>query len=264
MEYRIAIPSYNRPESIKKKTLYLLENNNIPFDKIDLFIENQEQYDLYYEFMVDEIKYHDINLIITDTFGIKQKRNYMRNYYYDSDYKYILCMDDDIQSVMEKVNDKTIKLVENLDEFISTSFVETEKKNLNIWGVNAYHNPFFLSDNFSTNLKYICGAFFGLIINKEKDILQTQFNHYEDFEFSILHFIRDGGVMRFNKYCLITKYFNHGGICDSYGGLENRKKDMEVAGKRFIELYPKYSRLIEKKYGYDIRLRPIKKKVSTF
>ena len=75
INYRIAIPSYNRPENIKKKTLQLLEKYDISFDKIDLFLENQEQYDLYFEFMVEEIKYHDINLIICDTFGIKQKRN---------------------------------------------------------------------------------------------------------------------------------------------------------------------------------------------
>ena len=35
--YRIAIPSYNRPEIIKTKTLALLESYNIPFENKDLF-----------------------------------------------------------------------------------------------------------------------------------------------------------------------------------------------------------------------------------
>lgn len=258
MNYRIAIPSFNRPQIIKNKTLKLLEEYKIPFDIIDVFIENQYQYDLYYESMVDNEIYHDLNLIITDTKGIGEKRNFIRNYYFHMYSRYVLCIDDDLDQICEKVNDKSIEPIKDLNKMIIENFEITEKQNLNIWGVSAYHNPFFLKDNMTTNLKYICGAFYGLIIDKNKKPLQTKFNHYEDFEFSILHFQRDGGTVRFNKYCLITKYFGEGGINESYGGLQNRKKDMEVAGKKFILLYSDYSRLIEKKYGFDIRLKPLK------
>ena len=258
MNYKICIPSFNRPEIIKTKTLKLLDNYNIPFNIIDIFIENQEQYDLYYENLKNDEKYHDLNLIITDTKGIKEKRNFIRNYYYYEDHNFICCIDDDIDEICVKVDDKKIKPVDDLDKLIIDNFLYTKKLNLNCWGVSAYHNPFFLKNNVSTNLKYICGAFFGFVVDKKKEVLQTKFNRYEDFEFSILHFLRDGGVVRFNNICIITKYFGDGGINQSYNGLENRKKDMEIAGNKFIELYPQYSRLIKKKYGYDIRLKPIK------
>jgi hypothetical protein len=259
--YRICIPSFNRPEIIKTKTLKLLEKYNIEFNIIDIFIENEEQFDLYYENLKDNVKYHDLNLIITDTKGIKEKRNFIRNYYYHyEDCEFICSIDDDIDELCIKVDDKKIKPIDNLNEVIINNFVYTKKLNLNIWGVSAYHNPFFLQDKISTNLKYICGAFFGFIVDKKKEILQTNFNHYEDFEFSILHFIRDGGVVRFNNICIITKYFGDGGINESYNGLENRKLDMKKSGEKFVEMYPEYSRLIQKKYGFDIRLKPIKSK----
>ena len=61
--YRIAIPSYNRPEIIKTKTLALLESYNIPFENIDLFLENDEQYEKYLN-TLNEDKYQSINAII--------------------------------------------------------------------------------------------------------------------------------------------------------------------------------------------------------
>ena len=253
--YRVAIPSFNRPQIIKDKTLALLEFYHISFESIDLFLENQDQYDLYYENMLDD-KYLGINVIITDTMGIRDKRNYIRWYYKElTDFTYIFCIDDDIQEICVKIDDKTIKPVEDLDSLICNCFFATEIRKLNIWGVNGCHNPFFLKDTISTKLKYICGAFFGIIINRKKKILQTSYHHYEDFDFSVQHFIRDGGVVRFNNLCIKTKYFGEGGINESYGGLDNRKKDMKVAGLRFINQYPKYARLIEKKYGWDIRLK---------
>lgn len=263
--YRIAIPSFNRPEVIKNKTLALLESYNIPFENIDLFLENDEQYEKYYTSLNSD-KYQSINPIITYTKGIGLKRNYIRWHYKENtDYTHIFCIDDDIDSICEKIDDKTIRPVEDLDSEIVNCFFSTEVRKLNIWGVNGCHNPFFLKDSVSTNLKYICGAFFGIIIDRKsnKKILQTSYDHYEDFDFSVQHFIRDGGVVRFNKLCIKTKYFGEGGINESYGGLIKRKNDMKIAGFRFISEYGNYARLIEKDYGFDIRLKHTAKSPKT-
>jgi len=252
MDYRIAIPSFERAPTLINKTFKLLKKHNITFDKVDLFLETkdmQDQYELYF----DETDYGHINfrIIITDTIGIGAKRNFIRNYYRQEDTfcKYVLSIDDDIDDLCEM--DKSMT---SLQDFIETAFVETESLNLNIWGVSAFHNSFFMKQTISTNLKYVCGAFFGLIIDLDKPMLQTTYNHYEDFDFTIQHFHRDGGVVRFNDIALKTKYFAEGGINESYGGIDNRKKDMEVAGLRFVDQYRGIARLIEKKYGFDIRL----------
>ena len=242
MNYRIAIPSFKRENQLKDKTLKLLEE--IPNSIIDIFIENE----------IEHQRYNEVNpgynYIITNTTGVKEKRNYIRKYYrFHTKEKYIISIDDDIESI--KKGDCE---VEDLNNFFSDAFELTNNKGFNYWGICCFDNPFFLKDSVTTNLKYICGGLNGLIIDRKKDLLQTTYNHYEDFHFSILHFIRDGGVVRFNNYCLKTKIMTPGGIVASYGGLENRKKDMEEAGFRFVDEYPKMARLIKKKRGYDLRL----------
>jgi len=244
MTYRIAIPSFNRTIQLNTKTLVLLRKHKIDLSLVDVFLENEEQKEQY------KSKNSNLNYIVTNTTGIKDKRNIMRKYYRDTTTENnIVFIDDDIDEIYDGA-----KPIENLDEFLNYAFFQTKKRDLNFWGVCGFNNPFYLNDTISTNLKYICGAFCGLIIDRDKELLLTQFNHYEDFEFSILHFKRDKGVVRFNSIGLKTKYFGDGGINDSYGGLDKRQKDMEVAGNKFIALYPGYARLIKKKIGHDLRL----------
>ena len=49
MDYILAIPSYKRHETLKKKTLRVLKEYNIPKQKIYVFVANQSEYDLYNE-----------------------------------------------------------------------------------------------------------------------------------------------------------------------------------------------------------------------
>ena len=135
MDYRIAIPSFNRPQILIDKTLKLLDKHGIPFNKIDLFLENQEQYDNYIEVLEKDNRFWDIDIHITDTLGIGMKRNYIRYYYvYETNYINILSIDDDIECIMKMDNE-----IDNLDEFIKNAFIETKKRGYNLWGVSAYN-----------------------------------------------------------------------------------------------------------------------------
>ena len=49
MKYEIAIPSYKRPETIKQKTLKLLEKYSIDKNKITIFVANKKEYKDYFE-----------------------------------------------------------------------------------------------------------------------------------------------------------------------------------------------------------------------
>tara|TARA_R110002033_G_scaffold89110_4_gene139227 strand:- start:3360 stop:4127 length:768 start_codon:yes stop_codon:yes gene_type:complete len=243
-EYIIAIPSYKRP-SIILKTLNLLKKHNIPNDRIIIFLKNQTEVNSYKDVILN------YKIIMTEAEGIMETRNYLQCYfYYQTDVKNVLFIDDDMNEIMDY--DKPI---EDLDSFIKYAFKETEELNLNLWGVSPFHNTFFLKKKISTNLKYICGAFFGQIFDREKDLILSDIDHGEDFQFSIEMFNRDGGVVRFNWVALVTKYFGDGGINESLGGLDNRKIQMEQNCKWLAYQYPSACRLIEKKYGYDIRLK---------
>ena len=247
IDYRIVIPSYQRPQILKEKTLALLHNHQIPIDKVDVLLGTKEE----------GIEYRKVlgngfakNFIYHGQKGIGAVRNWIKWYYkYETNVKYVVYVDDDIDSILDWQ-----KPIENLESFIEDIFFETETRKLNLWGVSAYHNPFFMKKDITTNLKYICGAFCGEIIDRDKHDIYVDTDHIEDFQFTMEYFLRDGGVVRNNGVCIKTKYFAEGGICASYGGLENRKKDMKVAVLYMKERYGDMCRVIEKTYGYDLRL----------
>ena len=248
MKYKFIIPSYNRAEILKQKTLNLLVNvHKIPVKNIEILLSTPEEGEEYRKILGDlypkDFTYHYQK-------GIGAVRNFIRYHYkYETDLKYAVYIDDDIDMICKM--DKKIK---NLDQLIKMMFKETESRNLCLWGVSGFSNPFFMKENISTNLRYICGAFCGEIIDRKKHDIYTDFDHYEDFQFTCEHFLRDGGVVRNNGVCVVTKYFGDGGINASYGGIENRRKDMKKAGYEFIDRYGDMARLIIKNYGYDLRL----------
>ena len=256
MNYRIIIPSYKRATILKTHTLALLHKHNINMDNVDILLGTKEEGIEYKKILGNDYTH---NYIYHGQKGIGAVRNFIKDYYKThSDIQYAVYIDDDIQ----EVNDWD-EPVEDLNAFIEAMFQTTLDCKLNLWGVSAFHNPFFLKKTITTNLKYISGCFCGEIIDREKHDIFTEFDHYEDFAFTCEHFIRDGGVVRNNGFCVITKYFAEGGIVASYGGLDKRQKDMEVAAYHFIERYGNMARIKIKNYGYDIRLNSYYKNEPT-
>ena len=196
--YRIAIASYDRPQQLISKTFNLLQRHKINFKTIDLFLENDDQHLLYEQaFMNSKFHNKQFNVYLSNTNGIGAKRNFIRDFYSkkcledDMFTKNICCIDDDINNIVNwniPIN--------NLDLFINNAFEETSKRDLNLWGVSGFDNIFYLKRTITTNLKYICGAFCGFIIDLDKECLWTDFDHYEDVDFTCQHFKRDGGVVK--------------------------------------------------------------------
>ena len=248
MDYEIAIPSYKRANILVEKTLKLL--SSIPKENIKIFIRNEEELDNYIQ-----ICGNDYNYIITEASGIKNTRNYLRKYYKNKELDLVLFIDDDIEKLEEYVDKKTLKPVENLEEVLSLIYTETKKRNLSFFGVCGFNNPFFMSNKVSTNLKYIIGAFCGIIEPQKYPLIETSIDHGEDYEFSILHFLEDGGVCRFNMYCITTKYYNQvGGICEDMGGLKKRNENAKVNFNDLVSKYPRMCRIVKKCELYDLKL----------
>ena len=256
IDYRIVIPSYQRPQILKDKSLALLKKHKIPIDKIDVLLGTEEEGKQYREVLGNGFAR---NFIYHGQKGIGAVRNWIRHHYkYNTNIKYVVYMDDDIQDILDWQSP-----IANLEEMIVDIFYETEIKKLNLWGISPFHNPFFMKKTITTNLRYICGAFCGELIDRTKHDIYTEFDHYEDMAFSCEHYLRDGGVVRNNGIAIITKYFGDGGINASYNGIENRKKDMEEASSHFSFRYGSMCRVIQKKYGYDIRLNGMFKNLES-
>jgi|TARA_E500000318_G_scaffold17570_2_gene17826 hypothetical protein len=245
MNYRIVIPTYKRANVLWDTTLALLKKHNIPNDKIDILISTKKEAD-YYKTIIG----HKYNFIYHGQTGITSIRNFIKHYYkYKTDLEYLICIDDDIKEI-NKMN----KPIEDLNGFIEFMFNKTKELGYNLWGICCYDNTFFMKNTITTNLKFICGGFCGEIIDRNKHDIYIDLDLFEDYAMTCEHFIRDGGIVRNNEYCLITKNFAKGGVVESYGSLQNRLNDMEKDSFNFIERYGNMARIVKKKNRYDIRL----------
>jgi hypothetical protein len=244
IDYLIAIPTYDRVDFLKTKTLSLLERNSIPKNIIYIFVASEEQKKKYEESI------HEYNIVVAPVNGILETRNFITKYFAEG--QKLVHFDDDIDEVLEKVNkDKTCRKMEkvNLIEFISNAFIEIEKRKLSMWGINPVNNPFFLAHNISTDLRYVVAAFRGVI--NHHDIILKHSNQKEDVENTIRSYIRDGGVLRYNYVTVKTKWYAAGGILSQTckGNLKARKELSKHAVDLLVAEFPNYGVLKQRKSG---------------
>ena len=239
--YEVAIPSWGRPKIIEK-SLNLLKKYNIDKSKITIFLEDEEQLELYKDL--------DYKKVLTHTEDIGTKREFMKNYYEEG--THLLSLDDDIEIVKEMIDKKNGKEIDDLNLFVENAFKMCEEKGLYIWGVYPVDNYYFMNKNFSTDLKFICSAFYGYIVRHSLDF--TGFKVKDDYNFCIQHFIKDGGVLRFNYITYKTKYFcKTGGITERLGERVNISK---IEALMLKEKYPKFvSTKIRKNGMWEVRLK---------
>jgi hypothetical protein len=234
-DYVVCIPSYKRPTVCNEKTLKTLSVNNIPPSKIYVYVANQEEYNNYDAVVNKKL----FNQLIIGKEGLVQQRQYIMSQW--SAGKHIIFFDDDIESIDLTISPRF--KTHSLDYFFKEAFRECTKHKSFIWGVYPVHNPFFRisKSELSTELKYIVGAFYGIINRPNLKPIQltiTKKNgQKEDVERTIKYFIEDGIVLRFNKIGFRTKYYGkEGGL----GRFEDRIQPMREACKKLEKKYPEY------------------------
>tara|TARA_R110000772_G_scaffold268607_1_gene396691 strand:+ start:1644 stop:2414 length:771 start_codon:yes stop_codon:yes gene_type:complete len=245
--FQIAIPSFKRCSILPLKTLKLLKDFKVPNKKILIFLRDEEELKQYQLFCGKNYNFH-----LHGQTGIDATRNYLRHYYHtETNFDGVLFIDDDLTNLTDMGKDIDRPFMKLVEYF----FMETQKLNLRLWSVNATSNYFFMRDKITTNLKYCIGAFAGLILDKSKPIILCDVGHFEDFQFTCEHFIADGGVVRFERYGITTKYFELvGGICGQLGGLTERQKEMKINNAYMLNRYGDMVKIKMKKWGFDLRL----------
>lgn len=247
MDYKIAIPTYLRYEKLKNKTLNLLKKNNIDLSKIFIFVANEDEYNKYKSVIGDEY-----NIIIGEL-GITNQRNFISNFFNEGEM--IVSLDDDISEIIELV-DNEFKNKNNLNQFFKDSFKNIKDHNCYIWGVYSIYNKGFMlkNKNISYDLKFIIGSLYGFIVRKDNDLkLNISAEGKEDIEQSILYFIKDKIVMRYNRITFKTKRIDEGGLG------KDRFLINEKASKYLLDTYPDMVRPYKRKNGMcEITMKKIK------
>lgn len=132
-----------------------------------------------------------------------------------------------------------------------------DKYSYNLWGMYPVPNYYFMKNEISTNLKFCIGRVFGF--NNTKDVICGD-DCRDDYERSILYYVRDGGIIRFNNYvcdaCCILYDFNQT-INDN-----NLDIGKELSNFNIIE-HDELSKLINQQKYLMKKIENIKQQIKT-
>ena len=261
------IPTFNRPEILKERTLKVLNDNNINKKDIYIFYANQEEkekYNLDYPNQIIGVK------------GLVLQRNFMIDYFEEG--QKLLWLDDDISDIKKVITDieavKENKPFTNkfdkvsLKEITDKGFKHLKKEKLSLFGLYPVNNKGFMKvDNITDNLKYIVGAFFGTINKKYHKAIVPEENYHgskEDLLRSIKVYKKEGGVIRLNQYTAITKYWSNKGGLQNLEDLPPREERERLSVEYITKKYPDYCSSYIKKNGiHDIRLKRLNRTCVT-
>ena len=244
--YKIAIPSYNRANELKNKTLKTLIDGKVSPSRIYIFVANEKEREKYAS-VLSKGTYKEL---IVGRLGIANQRVFIKNYFKEGEH--IVSIDDDVEEVLKMVGDKLVK-IKNIDEFFKDAFRRIVREKLYIWGIYPVRNPFFMQNTVTTTLKFIIGALYGFIVRHDKSLEPSpKAEAKEDYEQSILYYERDGGVLRFNNVTIKTKFLAKGGL-----GQEKERFELNRKAAEYLERkYPQYVSVFHRKNGMtEVRLR---------
>lgn len=251
MDYVIAIPSYNRAASISKKALLFLKDGGVSPDKVHIFVANEEQAEAY-KLIAPEYK------IIVGELGITNQRNHIANYFPEG--QYVVSIDDDVSS-LHTIEKGKYKRIEDLDAFFKRAFQDLMWEGLFIWGVYPVKSLRFMYDTISSDLKFLPGFLFGYINRKLSSLrMSVKAEGKEDIEQSLLYYLQDGGVLRYNY---VTP---NQASAPKEGGLGKDRVEMnENAATYLEETYPTLVKKYYRKNGMaELRFaRKARRKISS-
>ena len=237
MDYVVAIPSYNRPNEIVKKTLKMLKEGQVNKNLIYIFVADDNERKKYEDIVPTEL----YRKIVVGKLGITNQRIFIKHYFMEN--QLVVSIDDDVETLLKITNSEPAKLIKitNVDYFFKNAFDELKKEELFIWGIYPVRNPFFMKNKITTGLKFIIGALYGFIVRKTTE-LEPSINAEgkEDYEQSILYYKKDGGVLRYNNVTIKTKFLAKGGL--GQDRFEMNKKSAEYLKKTYNELVTIYNR----------------------
>lgn len=241
--FKIAIPSYKRSKTIGEKTLQYLQDCQIDMAKVYIFVADAIEYEDYKHY-IDDL---GLNIVI----GVPTlcgQRNFITNYFEEGDY--ILNMDDDLEGIYIKIDDKKYEKTFDLNVICNEGFTLCKTHYTKLWGIGAVLNALFMNLSSSMNLKYIVGCFWGYIIDKRPTLTIT-LEDKEDFERTILYYQEFGTVARLNRFAPKTNYYKE------QGGMQETRTAQRVTDSAYYlaHKYPQYCKINTSKKSENTEVR---------
>lgn len=248
IDYVVAIPSYNRPDIVKEKTLAMLRRLRCDQDRITVFCASKAEAE----------RYSDCGAkVVVGVKGLGAQRAFIQEHYPPG--TKIISIDDDIEDIEAKVDDKTLQPFRGtLDDIAAVGFGQAEAAGVKFWGIMLVRNPLFMKQDIVVGLRYIGGGFTGSIAGHTTHEHDRP-SHGEDFAATLASYTQDGGVMRINWLVLKTGFFSEGGIdTEAKEEGKTRMEMHEAELRRIQERYPELATVKIKAGGIvNLRLKDI-------
>jgi hypothetical protein len=228
--YLVAIPTYKRHDILQQKTLAMLLKGNVKPKDIFIFVADHEEANTYKKTLAKET-YHKI---VVGRPGITPQRQFISEYFPKN--KQIVSLDDDVEGLYKLHGNGGLKPIENVHEFFTQAFEQCTIHKRYLWGIYPVLNAFYMKPTVTTDLKFILGTCYGYINRPKDQSLKPSLPEKEDFELSILYYLKDGGVLRINNVSIKTKFHNRKG---GLGALsQQRINDNNLAALELKRRYP--------------------------
>ena len=203
MSFTVAIPSYKRPDIFEAETLTRILLPHGLLDKTVLFLSTQEDYDEYGQ------RFPEIRRTLAPR-GLMATTNHIMRYFGPGE-PFVL-MHDDVSDFYELDHaGRRLARVQDLRDVFGRVFAELRASGLSLAGFYPVRAPLWMRKlpAVTRDLRYIYDPVCCLL-NPQ---LCLSLGGKGDYELSMRAYLRDGGVLRYNRMCFKTGYFDqrHGG-----------------------------------------------------
>jgi len=224
---KICIPSYGREHTLKQKTLRFLNDVHYPKDLIYIFVSSEAEKETY-EAVCPGYQ------IVVGVPGLKPQRRFITDWLQEDEI--YIGMDDDIDGIKGK---PFLELIRDAHQMLGT-------RRSGLWGILPKDDARCFKNDTTEHLSFIIGCFF--VCRNHKEILLEGLCETDDYERTILYFIRYRCVYRYRGAGVKTKYL---GTSGGQGGSLERKRE---AVQFLLERYPGLCGFRNKKGEPDILL----------
>ena len=252
--FRICIASHKREKIICKKTLKFLNQTCQFKTNIYIFVPNDQIPN--YEIELRGYDFANLNILFVESpNSLSGKMNYIINDYFNHN-DFVIYLEDDIdciQTLVEFESKKHLTNILDMTKFINRTYDILIQNNLNIFGIYAAYNPYFMHFKNSISFKFLINHFWGFIVNKHKSIIINT-DCKCDYEKSILFYKEYGKMLRYNH--IVCKTNNYKNV----GGIDNKTRfDQETESADYLLInYPDYCVIKNCKSDFkQIRLKKI-------
>ena len=240
----VAIPSFRRARTLRDKTLALLARHGVPPERITVFVADAAEAEEY-RGTLDDATYGALQVARP---GMAAVRNYITHFYPVG--QQILCVDDDVRDLKELDPAQRNKPLQDLGGFVTRAFEEAARTGFRLWGIYPVCNDCRgMRDRVTSDLRYIVGCCFGIV--NPGPVLECTLDDKEDFQRSVIMYLLDGGVLRFEHVAPVTKYWT------TPGGMQitRTQQRIEASAHAMAKAYTDLARLTIKKRGVEVRLK---------